>query len=83
MFSILKYVLQGDLVYVNYGTKDDFKMLKDTYKVNCTGKIVIVRYGKIYRGAKVVFFSLVTNPYPALCIYNSVYTAPAQLWSVL
>ena len=40
-------------MYVNYGRKSDFKKLKDNYKVNCTGKIVIVRYGKIYRGRKV------------------------------
>jgi len=49
----LAATVTGDLVYVNYGRREDFKMLKDKFNVNCTGKIVIVRYGKIYRGAKV------------------------------
>ena len=55
------------------------KCLKMSTKVNCTGKIVIVRYGRIYRGAKVVFLSLVTDLYPTPQIPNSVYTVPIQL----
>lgn len=45
--------LQGDLVYVNYGRTEDFFQLKRQMGINVTGKIVIVRYGKIFRGNKV------------------------------
>lgn len=45
--------LQGDLVYVNYGRTEDFFQLERTMGINVTGKIVIVRYGKIFRGNKV------------------------------
>lgn len=41
-------------VYVNYGTKEDFDLLKDI-GVSVKGKIVIVRYGAIFRGLKVKF----------------------------
>uniref|UniRef100_A0A6Q2WQ27 Glutamate carboxypeptidase 2 n=1 Tax=Esox lucius TaxID=8010 RepID=A0A6Q2WQ27_ESOLU len=43
----------GDLVYVNYGRTEDFSQLEREMKINVTGKIVIVRYGKIFRGNKV------------------------------
>ncbi|GAB6029099.1 hypothetical protein CHUAL_004882 [Chamberlinius hualienensis] len=43
---------EGDLVYVNYGRPDDFKDLINL-GVNFTGKIVIARYGEIFRGNKV------------------------------
>lgn len=45
--------LQGDLVYVNYGRTEDFFQLKREMGINVTGKIVIVRYGRIFRGNKV------------------------------
>ncbi|XP_063763250.1 N-acetylated-alpha-linked acidic dipeptidase 2 isoform X2 [Eleginops maclovinus] len=44
---------EGDLVYVNYGRTEDFFQLERDMGVNATGKIVIVRYGKIFRGNKV------------------------------
>jgi N-acetylated-alpha-linked acidic dipeptidase len=37
----------GQLVYVNFGRKEDFEALNGT--VDFRGKIVVVRYGKIYR----------------------------------
>ena len=44
----------GTLLYVNYGRTEDFKVLKNDLGVpNCNGKIVIMRYGKIFRGDKV------------------------------
>ncbi|KAM8904308.1 N-acetylated-alpha-linked acidic dipeptidase 2 [Spinachia spinachia] len=43
---------EGDLVYVNYGRTEDFSQLKEM-NVTVTGRIVIVRYGKIFRGNKV------------------------------
>ena len=39
----------GQLVYANYGTIEDFEKIAN---VNLTGTIVIVRYGKIFRGNK-------------------------------
>ncbi|XP_053059753.1 glutamate carboxypeptidase 2 isoform X3 [Acinonyx jubatus] len=44
---------EGDLVYVNYGRIEDFFKLERDMKINCSGKIVIARYGKIFRGNKV------------------------------
>uniref|UniRef100_A0A670Y442 N-acetylated alpha-linked acidic dipeptidase 2 n=1 Tax=Pseudonaja textilis TaxID=8673 RepID=A0A670Y442_PSETE len=44
---------QADLVYVNYGRTEDFLKLEREMGINCTGKILIARYGKIFRGNKV------------------------------
>ncbi|XP_040833243.1 N-acetylated-alpha-linked acidic dipeptidase 2 isoform X3 [Ochotona curzoniae] len=44
---------EGDLVYVNYARTEDFFKLQREMHINCTGKIVIARYGKIFRGNKV------------------------------
>ncbi|XP_013863452.1 N-acetylated-alpha-linked acidic dipeptidase 2 isoform X1 [Austrofundulus limnaeus] len=44
---------EGDLVYVNYGRTEDFFQLEREMNVTVTGKIVIVRYGKVFRGNKV------------------------------
>lgn len=41
----------GEVVYANYGTKEDFAVLHDL-GVDCTGKIVLARYGGNYRGFK-------------------------------
>uniref|UniRef100_A0A8D2KYQ6 Aminopeptidase NAALADL1 n=1 Tax=Varanus komodoensis TaxID=61221 RepID=A0A8D2KYQ6_VARKO len=43
----------ADLVYINYGRAEDFFKLEREMGINCTGKIVIARYGKIFRGNKV------------------------------
>merc|ERR1719400_1696355 len=45
----------GQLVYVNYGSKEDFELLADDsseYYTNVTGKICITRYGQVFRGNK-------------------------------
>jgi len=42
----------GELVYVNYGRYEDYQAIAN---VNLTGKIVIVRYGQIFRGQKAKF----------------------------
>ncbi|XP_072825128.1 glutamate carboxypeptidase 2 [Vicugna pacos] len=44
---------EGDLVYVNYARTEDFFKLERDMKINCSGKIAIARYGKIFRGNKV------------------------------
>eukprot|EP01112_Ceratiomyxa_fruticulosa_P023083 TRINITY_DN868_c0_g2_i1.p1 TRINITY_DN868_c0_g2~~TRINITY_DN868_c0_g2_i1.p1 ORF type:complete len:732 (-),score=140.96 TRINITY_DN868_c0_g2_i1:57-2252(-) len=43
----------AELVYVNYGTIQDFQHLQQL-NVSVAGKIVIVRYGRIFRGTKVM-----------------------------
>lgn len=42
----------GPIVYANYGTKEDYDQLV-AMGVDLTGKIVLVRYGAIFRGLKV------------------------------
>uniref|UniRef100_A0A8I6ABM7 glutamate carboxypeptidase II n=1 Tax=Rattus norvegicus TaxID=10116 RepID=A0A8I6ABM7_RAT len=44
---------EGDLVYVNYARTEDFFKLERVMKINCSGKIVIARYGQVFRGNKV------------------------------
>ena len=44
--------MEGELVFVNYGRVEDFEKLKNL-SVNVTGKLAIMRYGKIFRGDKV------------------------------
>uniref|UniRef100_A0A8C2AAT8 Glutamate carboxypeptidase 2 n=1 Tax=Cyprinus carpio TaxID=7962 RepID=A0A8C2AAT8_CYPCA len=44
---------EDELVYVNYGRTEDFFKLERELGINCSGKIVIARYGKIFRGNKV------------------------------
>uniref|UniRef100_A0A8C3YD30 N-acetylated-alpha-linked acidic dipeptidase 2 n=1 Tax=Catagonus wagneri TaxID=51154 RepID=A0A8C3YD30_9CETA len=44
---------EGELIYVNYARVEDFFKLEREMNINCTGKIVIARYGKIFRGNKV------------------------------
>ncbi|XP_052057708.1 N-acetylated-alpha-linked acidic dipeptidase 2-like [Mytilus californianus] len=44
-------VESDQLIYVNYGRVEDYTHL-DSLKINVSGKIVIARYGKIFRGDK-------------------------------
>lgn len=46
--------MTGDFVYANYGTYEDFKYLDDN-GISVADKIVIVRYGKVFRGLKTQF----------------------------
>lgn len=43
--------VKGKLVYANYGREEDFDALKNI-GVNCSEKIVIMRYGKVGRSSK-------------------------------
>ena len=45
--------VSGQVVYVNYGTTDDFEAL-DKRNIDVEGKIVLARYGAIFRGLKVL-----------------------------
>ena len=40
-------------MYVNYARIEDFRLLQNNYSIDLTGKIVIARYGQIFRGTKV------------------------------
>ncbi|KAI9297642.1 Zn-dependent exopeptidase [Neoconidiobolus thromboides FSU 785] len=42
----------AEIVYANYGTWDDFKVL-EVNNISVKGKIVLVKYGKCFRGLKV------------------------------
>lgn len=44
--------VHGPLVFANYGRPQDFEALEN-YGVNVTGCIVLIRYGKCFRGLKV------------------------------
>ncbi|KAG6857098.1 hypothetical protein H0H87_009659 [Tephrocybe sp. NHM501043] len=44
--------VEGHLVYANYGTKADYDELVEA-GVDLTGKIVITRYGNVFRGLKI------------------------------
>ena len=44
----------AEVVYANYGTKSDFEKLKQL-GIDCTGKIIIARYGGNFRGYKAKF----------------------------
>ncbi|XP_046364739.2 N-acetylated-alpha-linked acidic dipeptidase 2-like [Haliotis rufescens] len=46
-------LIQGDMVYVNYGRVEDYNWLKNHTNINVTGKIVIAKYGRIFRGSLV------------------------------
>ena len=43
---------EGQVVYANYGTAEDFKQL-DEMDIAVKGRVVIVRYGHVFRGLKV------------------------------
>ncbi len=42
----------GQVVYVNYGTHEDFERL-ESMGMSVEGRIAVVRYGKVFRGLKV------------------------------
>ncbi|XP_075054812.1 glutamate carboxypeptidase 2-like isoform X2 [Mixophyes fleayi] len=44
---------EGELVYVNYARTEDFHFLERVLNISVQEKIVIARYGKIFRGNKV------------------------------
>jgi len=49
--------LKEKLIYVNYGRVEDYAVLQNiTPEVNISDSVVIVRYGKIFRGDKVTVY---------------------------
>ena len=60
-FSVTLTVPAADLLYTNYGTVEDFQEL-DKRNLSCVGKIVIMRYGKIFQRNKVIQSKLSLRP---------------------
>jgi N-acetylated-alpha-linked acidic dipeptidase len=59
IYSFLAYSLNGTVTsdkiyYVNYCTNNDYEYLVNIKKINLTNTIVICRYGRIFRGDKVM-----------------------------
>lgn len=50
-------VAEGEVVYANYGRREDFLRLSEL-GVDCTGKIVVARYGGNFRGYKAKYAEL-------------------------
>ncbi|KAK2165001.1 hypothetical protein LSH36_56g02011 [Paralvinella palmiformis] len=63
---------KGDLVYVNYARVDDFIWLTESEHIDPNGKICIARYGKVFRGDKV----LIAQRYG--CLGMILYSDPAD-----
>lgn len=49
----LSVFIQGDLVYVNYATVDDFRRITEQMNLSVTAKICIARRGRIHTSSKV------------------------------
>ena len=47
-------------MFVNYGRIEDFKLLRDTYNVNFTNTIAIIKYGNLFRADKVEMLHFLT-----------------------
>ncbi len=45
--------MTAGIVYANYGRQEDFETL-ERLGLNVSGKVVLARFGRLYRGAKVV-----------------------------
>lgn len=52
--------VKGQLIYANYGTQEDYQNLL-SIGTNFTEKIVLVRYGAIFRGLKVRFIEHISR----------------------
>jgi hypothetical protein len=60
-------MFQGNLVYAHYGREEDFEVLRSR-GINVTGKIVLLRYGAVFRGSKVFdLLRLLTTPTEHFC----------------
>ena len=69
--------VQGQLIYANYGRKEDYEELV-AKGVDFTGKIVITRYGAIFRGLKVLGFLSSSRATADLCVVDR---GSAERWS--
>ena len=67
----------GEVVYVNFGVPEDYDWL-DKQGISVKGKIVIARYGKSWRGIK-----LMPTFHPAYILRNDTRETKAMVWSDL
>ena len=67
-FVYLILMFQGNLVYAHYGREEDFEVLRSR-GIDVTGKIVLLRYGAVFRGSKVFnLLRLMTTPTEHFCL---------------
>ncbi|EFO20077.1 hypothetical protein LOAG_08413 [Loa loa] len=77
----------GSVVYVNYGTVNDYKRL-DKYEISLKGKIALCRYGGIFRGDKVqlavkhgaIGMILYSDPFDYTNGRNDMKVFPNEIW---
>jgi N-acetylated-alpha-linked acidic dipeptidase len=51
-YSASGLIEKAKIVYVNYGTYDEFDYLTEKLGMDLTGKVILVRYGRVFRGVK-------------------------------
>lgn len=51
--NTLLITLQEELVFANYGSYEDFEYLEGKLNISVKGRLLLVRYGKFFRGDKV------------------------------
>uniref|UniRef100_A0A1I8ENG1 PA domain-containing protein n=1 Tax=Wuchereria bancrofti TaxID=6293 RepID=A0A1I8ENG1_WUCBA len=77
----------GPVVYVNYGTIDDYKRLYK-YGISLKGKIALCRYGAVFRGDKVqlavkhgaIGMILYSDPFDYTNRRNNAKVFPDEIW---
>ena len=55
-YSASGIIEEDHLIYVNYGSYDDFRYLEEHLEISVKGRLVLARYGKFFRGDKVNLF---------------------------
>ncbi|XP_065560263.1 N-acetylated-alpha-linked acidic dipeptidase 2-like isoform X1 [Artemia franciscana] len=53
-YSASGIIEEDHLIYVNYGSYDDFRYLEEHLEISVKGRLVLARYGKFFRGDKVL-----------------------------
>ena len=54
-FSASGVINADELVYVNYGRYDDFVYVTETLGISLKGRVVMMRFGQIFRGNKMMW----------------------------
>ncbi|XP_077981978.1 N-acetylated-alpha-linked acidic dipeptidase 2-like [Glandiceps talaboti] len=70
-------VEEGDLVYAHYARVEDFFYLQRNLSMNLTDKIIIAKYGKIFRGDK-AFNSMAVGAKGLILYSDPIDVAPAE-----
>ena len=78
--------VQAKFVYANFGTPEDFKVLRDA-NVSVANRIVLMRYGKCFRGLKVMNAEklgalaaiIFSDPHEVSAAINAIRSPPLRL----